>query len=97
MSPVGNSTSNTIATYSVTVTDAKGFSDDDTVINSNPTISINTTDTSCGIDNGTITFNFRVHPNRSGITFSINNQANYTSVADNLGSYTFLNLSVGTY
>jgi len=100
VSPAGDPNTNTTETYTVTVTDANGCSDSDTVnviIHSNPTVTISTTDTSCGIDNGSITFSFPDHPNRTGIKFSIDNQANYTSASDNSGSYTFSDLSSGTY
>ncbi|WP_289061948.1 FG-GAP-like repeat-containing protein [uncultured Zobellia sp.] len=100
VSPAGDPNSNTTATYTVTVTDANGCSDTDTVnviVYSNPTVTINTVDASCGVDNGSITFNFPDHPNRTGIKFSIDNQSSYTSVADNSGSYTFSGLSAGNY
>lgn len=100
VTPTGNPNSNTTTTYTVTVTDANGCSDTDTVnvtVYSNPTVTISTDNASCGIDNGAITFNFPDHPNRTGIKFSIDDGANYTSVADNSGSYTFSNLPAGTY
>ena len=100
VTPTGNPNSNTTTTYTVTVTDANGCSDTDTVnvtVYSNPTVTISTDNASCGIDNGTITFNFPDHPNRTGIKFSIDDGANYTSAADNSGSYTFSNLPAGTY
>ncbi|WP_430424517.1 FG-GAP-like repeat-containing protein [Maribacter litoralis] len=100
VSPAGNSSTNTTVTYTVTVTDGNGCSDSDTVnvtVYSNPTVTIDADNTSCGEDNGAITFNFPDHPNRTGIKFSIDDGANYTSASDNIGSYTFSNLSAGTY
>ncbi|WP_405413597.1 FG-GAP-like repeat-containing protein [Maribacter sp. Asnod1-A12] len=101
VSPSGDPDINTTVTYTVTVTDSNGCSDDDTVnviIYSAPTATVTTTDATCGVDNGSITFSFANHPNRSGIQFSIDDQANYTStIADSSGSYTFSDLPSGTY
>ncbi|WP_276165815.1 FG-GAP-like repeat-containing protein [Zobellia alginiliquefaciens] len=100
VSPTGNPNANTTVTYTVTVTDTNGCSDTDAVnvtIYSNPTVTINTVDASCGTDNGSITFNFPDHPNRTGIKFSIDDGANYVNSGDSAGSYTFSNVSSGTY
>ncbi|WP_437373710.1 FG-GAP-like repeat-containing protein [Maribacter litoralis] len=100
VSPAGNSSANTTVTYTVTVTDGNGCSDSDTVnvtVYSNPTVTIDADNTSCGEDNGAITFNFPDHPNRTGIKFSIDDGSNYTNAFDNIGSYTFSDLSAGTY
>ncbi|WP_051941861.1 FG-GAP-like repeat-containing protein [Maribacter forsetii] len=101
VTPVGDPTINTTLTYTVTVTDSNGCSDDDTVdviIYSTPTATVTTTDTTCGLNNGAITFSFPNHPNRSGIQFSIDDQGTYTStVADSSGSYTISDLPSGTY
>lgn len=55
-------------------------------------------DTSCGINNGKITFTFSDHPSKTNIEFSLNNQGTYeTQVADNSGSVTYTNLAAGNY
>ncbi len=100
VTPAGDPNVNTTYTYSVTITDSNGCENVDSVnvrVYSNPTATITTTDTTCGLNNGEITFTFPDHPNRTGIAFSIDNQANYTNVSDNSGSYDFTNLSAGTY
>ncbi len=100
VSPAGDPSANTTVTYTVTVTDANGCSGSDNVnviVYSNPTVTIDTTDATCGLDNGSITFTFPDHPNRTGIKFSIDDGANYTNASDNIGSYTFSDLPGGTY
>jgi len=87
--------------YTVTVTDANGCSDTDTVVVrtlSRPSVTVTTVDATCGLDNGSITFTFPDYPNRSGIEFSLDDQATYEpNIADNSGSITYSNLSAGTY
>lgn len=48
-------------------------------------------------ENGSIVFDFPNHPTRTGIAFSIDNGLTYQYSDDNLGSYQFDGLSVGTY
>ncbi|RKR07063.1 VCBS repeat protein [Maribacter vaceletii] len=100
VTPAGNPNSNTTYIYTVTVTDSNGCENSDSanvIVYSNPTATVTTTDTSCGIDNGVIRFSFPDHPNRSGIAFSIDNQASYSNTADANGTYDFTNLAAGTY
>ena len=59
--------------------------------------SLTSTDATCGQSDGSITFSFEDEANRSSIELSIDGGTNYTNVADNSGSYTFNNLSEGTY
>ncbi|MCG8698792.1 MAG: sulfatase-like hydrolase/transferase [Bacteroidales bacterium] len=54
-------------------------------------------DASCGYSDGEITFTFIDDPNHSSIEFSIDGGNSYTTAQDNWGSYTFYNLSEGTY
>ena len=99
--PTGDSTMNTFIDYTVTVTDQNGCSATDTVrvnILSKPNAAVSTVDTSCGLDNGEITFTFRNHPDRTGIEFSLDDQATYEAVVlDNSGSVTYSGISAGTY
>ncbi len=87
--------------YTVTVTDSNGCSDTDTVIVrtlSRPSVTVTTVDATCGLNNGSITFTFPDYPNRSGIEFSLDDQATYEpNISDNSGSITYSNLSSGTY
>jgi hypothetical protein len=63
-----------------------------------PEATVSVTDTSCGLANGEITFNFTDYPNRAGLEFSLDNQTTYKPfVFDNLGSVTYNNLSTGIY
>jgi hypothetical protein len=62
-----------------------------------PTATITTSPSALTIANGSITFTFTDTPTRSNIAFSIDNGATYTSVAENLGTYTISNLAAGTY
>jgi len=99
--PTGNPNDDINIDYTVAVTDSNGCQDTGTVrvkIESAPTATVNTDASSCGLDNGRITFNFPDHPNRSGIKFSLDDQATYEStVADNSGSVTYTGLPAGSY
>lgn len=99
--PTGDPNANISINYTVTVTDQNGCQDSDTVgvqIRSKPTATVAKVDPSCNLDNGSITFTFPDHPNRTNIKFSLDNQATYeSSVADNSGSVTYSGLAVGTY
>ena len=103
VTPSGNPNMDINVDYTVTVTDQNGCQDTDTVrvkVESNPTATVSTIDTTCGLDNGEITFTFPDHPNRTGISFSINDQASYGTGAflnDNSGSTTYSGLAAGTY
>ena len=99
--PTGDPNTNTYIDYTVSVTDQNSCQNTDTVrvfIESKPTATVSKVDPSCNLDNGSITFAFPNHPNRTGIEFSLDNQASYeTSVADNGGSVTYSGLATGTY
>lgn len=99
--PNGNPNANINIDYSVTVTDANGCQDTDDVrvrVESAPTATVNTIAASCGLDNGSITFNFPEHPNRSAIEFSLDGQTTYeANVPDNSGSISYNGLAAGTY
>ncbi len=103
VTPLGDPNAHINYDYTVTVTDQSGCQDTDTVrvtVESNPTATVSTVDTTCGLDNGEITFTFPDHPNRTGISFSIDNQATYGTggfLHDNSGSITYSNLAAGTY
>ena len=62
-----------------------------------PSVAITKSNATCGSNNGSITFTFADASGRSAIELSIDGGSNYTNVADNSGSYTFTNLSEGTY
>ncbi len=103
VTPSGNPNMDVNVDYTVTVTDQNGCQDTDIVrvkVESNPTATVSTTDTTCGLDNGEITFTFPDHPNRTGISFSIDDQGRYGTGAflnDNSGSTTYSGLTAGTY
>ena len=99
--PIGDPNTDIFIDYSVTVTDQNGCQDTDTVrifIESKPTASASKVDPSCNLDNGSITFTFPNHPNRTGIEFSLDNQTTYeTPVSDSSGTVTYSGLATGTY
>jgi len=98
--PSGTNTQNTTNTYIVTVTDDNGCQGTDAVdvdVRSNPVATVTSTNENCGDSDGTITFTFDDHPNRTQIEFSINGGGSFVNRNDNVGSYTFTNLSAGTY
>ena len=102
VSPAGNNNADVFVSYTVTVTDTNtNCTDSDVVqvkVESNPTATVSSVDPTCTVDNGSITFTFPDHPDRTGIEFSLDDQASYeTSVADNSGSVTYSGLAVGTY
>jgi protocatechuate 3,4-dioxygenase beta subunit len=88
-------------TYIVTVTDNNGCTATDEVsvtVLSTPVVTVSSTNPTCGADNGTITFTFDDHPDRSTIEFSLDGELNYTLVSlDDAGSVTILDLDAGTY
>ncbi len=92
---------NTNVMYTVVVTLPNGCTMSDQVevqIVPSPEATVSVTDTSCGLANGEITFNFTDYPNRAGLEFSLDNQTTYKPfVFDNLGSVTYNNLSTGIY
>lgn len=103
---LGNGQSHTVSpttttTYSVTVTDAVGCTttgQTTVTILEAPTATTTSTNPSCGISDGTITFTFPDHPTRTGIEFSLDGGNTYQpAVADNSGSVTYSNLSAGIY
>ena len=101
VTPTGDFSVNTLVDYTVTVTDQNGCEDTDSVritVRSNPSVTVETTPSSCGIDNGTITFTFFDHPSRGAIEFSLDDQASYeNSVSDGNGTVTYSGLSPGVY
>jgi len=101
VNPIGAPNINTTVTYSVTVTDnndCTAIDNIDVTIESNPTATIMSSNPTCTEDNGSITFSFPDHPNRTGIQFSLNNQSTYESgINDNTGSITYSDLAEGTY
>ena len=101
VTPAGNPNAHINYDYTVTVTDQNGCQDTDTVrvtVESNPTVTVDVVSSTCGLDNGSLTFNFPDHPNRGAIEFSLDNQATYeSSVPDNSSSVTYGSLVAGTY
>ncbi|MEM6964780.1 MAG: hypothetical protein AAF573_08455, partial [Bacteroidota bacterium] len=64
----------------------------------NPEATLSQSNPTCDASDGTITITFPDNPNRTGIMFSIDGGSTYpASVNDNTGSYTFSNLSSGSY
>ena len=63
-----------------------------------PNVTVSTTDPSCGLDNGLITFTFPNVSGRSNIEFSNDGGSTYPlNVLDNSGSASFTDLADGTY
>ena len=63
-----------------------------------PNATVSSTDPSCGLDNGEITFTFSNESTRSNIEFSNDGGVTYPlNVADNSGSASFTDLVDGTY
>ncbi len=93
-----NQLGNGTATVSLTATlSGCSASDNATVtILDTPAGTLTKTDATCGDDNGTITVTFPDNPDRTGIQFSVNGTS-FANLADNIGSYTFSNLSPGVY
>ena len=67
-------------------------------VDEEPDVTVSTTDPSCGLDNGQITFTFPNFSGRSNIEFSNDGGSTYPlNVADNSGSASFTGLAAGTY
>ena len=67
-------------------------------INIAPTATIGKTDTSCGMDNGTLSFTFTDIAGKTGYEFSIDNGVNYAyAYPDTDGMATITNLEADTY
>ncbi|WP_010178619.1 peptidase [Aquimarina agarilytica] len=62
-----------------------------------PDAEVKVTNIDCISEKGKITLNFKGFSNRTHLQFSIDNGANFISVSDKLGSYTFDNLTEGEY
>ncbi|MDP5172625.1 MAG: carboxypeptidase regulatory-like domain-containing protein, partial [Bacteroidia bacterium] len=103
VSPVLPTFKNKGFNYTVTVTDANGCTGTDVVkvnVRSLPDVTVSSTDPSCLGNDGSITFTFEDHPNRSNIEFSIDGGATWPSslnVVDNIGSFTLSNLPAASY
>jgi hypothetical protein len=86
--------------YTATYTDAHSNTatqEFNLTVQEQPSATITTQDALNGENNGAITLSFNDNPTRTNIAFSINDGVNYTSVADNAGSYTFGELAQGDY
>ncbi|MBU2946547.1 hypothetical protein [Zobellia uliginosa] len=87
--------------YTVTVTRPNGCRSTDTMtvtVNPSPQAAVNTTDASCGLDNGSIELVFRDYPQETWIEFSLDNGSTYRSqISDAMGSITYSGLAAGTY
>lgn len=96
----GDNAMRTTEMYYVTITDGNGCINVDSTevtIFSNPVPTVTSTNESCGLDNGAITFTFTDHPSRSTIELSIDNGTSWLEVNDMIGSYTFTGLVPDTY
>lgn len=89
--------------YKVTVTDVNGCEGDDKVkvtVRSTPAVTVSSVNPSCGSNNGSVTFTFPDHPQRTHIEFSLDGGLTYPSsykTADNVGSFNISNLASGDY
>ncbi|WP_062057198.1 carboxypeptidase-like regulatory domain-containing protein [Aquimarina longa] len=93
-------TVNEAGTYTVSVTNCDNCTVTDTVkvkYKKSPTVEVTHTDATCEADNGTIKFTFPDNTSRIKISLSIDGGENYTTVADDSGSYTFEGLAPGSY
>ncbi|MDG1262272.1 MAG: HYR domain-containing protein, partial [Flavobacteriales bacterium] len=100
ISPALSAYANESTTYVLTVADANGCTNTDAItitVMSNPDVAVSTVDATCGASNGSVTFTFANHPDRSSIEFSLDGGSSWeTQVADNVGSVTY-SLPGGTY
>ena len=63
-----------------------------------PSADFSSTDPTCADENGTITFTYPDHPNRTNIKLSVTGtDGSFRSVPDQTGSETFADLGAGTY
>jgi hypothetical protein len=95
-----NITPNKAGDYIAAYTDANGNKGNQTFtlsLNTLPTATVTTTTASNGLANGSITFTFADEASRANISFSTDNGATYSSVADNSGTKTYTNLAPGEY
>ncbi|MFZ6051113.1 HYR-like domain-containing protein, partial [Halocola ammonii] len=89
--------------YSVTVTNCnscEASADIDVAFTEIPEVTVNSTNSDCLEDGGSITFSFPDHPNRTHIEFSLDGGNSWPSeykVEDNSGSFSVTGLSIGAY
>ena len=89
-------------TYTLTVTDANGCVGSDNLVVSvlalpAPSVLAQADPSSCGASDGSITVGFPDEPTRTTIELSRDGGATWVSSPDNVGSFTFGGLVVGTY
>ncbi len=101
VSPTPSGYANQTFTYTVSVSDNNGCSGSDDVtvtVRSLPQVTTSSQEPLCANSDGSITFTYADHPNRSSIEFSISGVSGpYVSRPDNSGSYTFSGLDAGSY
>jgi len=99
--PPSNPLSDRTTTYTVTVEDANGCVDTESIdvtVFSSPIAIVTHDDENCGQGNGAITFSFSDNADRTAMQFSTDGGSTYSSaVSDNAGSYTVSGLSSGFY
>jgi hypothetical protein len=86
--------------YQLTATNAgcSATATTEVVVNIAPTISVTSQNTTCGLNDGEITFSFLDVAGRTNIEFSTDDGSSYpTYVADNIGSTTVTGLGPATY
>lgn len=62
-----------------------------------PTVAVTSQNGTCEDENGNITFTFDDTEGRTNIEFSIDGGSNYTTVSDDSGTFSFENLTAGSY
>ncbi|MCG8327749.1 MAG: carboxypeptidase regulatory-like domain-containing protein, partial [Chitinophagales bacterium] len=89
---------NATATVSVTANLNACETTDNAIITiiDTPDGTLSSTDATCGDDNGTITITYSDNPDQTSVEFSING-TDFINSPDNAGSYTFSDLTAGTY
>jgi len=96
---INNATASATGIYTLTVT-RSGCSQTYTTsvtVTSSPSVSRTFTNNVCGFSNGSIIFTINDDPTQSQISLSWNGGGSYTTINDNVGTYTVSGLAEGSY
>ena len=96
---INNATSAATGIYTLTVT-RSGCSQTYTTnvtVTASPSVSRTFVNNTCGFSNGSIEFTINDDPAQTQISLSINGGSTYTTINDNVGTYTISGLAEGSY